>query len=241
MLKVKYRRSPASFYTLADNASVNKKFRFEIDEMYLRIPTVRIMPQIAPHLDELRLAINPRFHYDDFVVKKMPISADSQTRTFNSLFSGNLPKLMFVAFFDEDNFVGASNLDPFFTSAEKVKNLAVTVNGYNIKSFDLDMGSKLYSDAYKAFVDAVGASYSTFSITYPSWELGNSFFAFDFLNCETVGPDCSDETLLQRSMDVGVTFASKTTKAQVMMVLALTTDSVELLQDGTAILNRIVV
>jgi hypothetical protein len=241
MLKVKYRRSPPAFYTLANGDSATKDYRFDIDQMYLRVPTVRVMPQIAPHLDQLRMSVNPRLHFDDFVVKKMPISADSQTRTFNTLFTGNLPKLMFVSFFDEDNFVGKNNLDPFFTSREQVKNLSVTVNGYNIRSFELDMPSSLYSDAYKSFVDAVGASSSTFSITYSAWEMGNSFFAFDFLNCETVGPDCSDETLLQGSMDVAVTFNAKTTKPQVMLVLALTTDSIELLKDGTAVLNRIVV
>jgi hypothetical protein len=243
MLKVKYRRTPATFYTLAQGASAAKSFRFDIDEMFLRVPTVHVMPQIAPHLDQLRLDVNARLYYDDLVVKKLPIPSDSETRTFSNLFNGNLPKLLFISFFDEDNFVGRNNLDPFFTSSQNVKKLSVSMNGYTVKNYDMNMTGKLYGDAYKSFVEAIGASNSTFSITYGSWLLGNRFFACDFLNCESAagGDNCTEETVLQGTMDVSVQFDVKTTKAQVMLVLALTTDSVELMPDGAAILNRIVV
>jgi hypothetical protein len=242
-LKIRYRRSPSAFYTLANGDSADLVYKFVIEDMYLRIPSVRIMPQIAPHLEKLREDVNPRLYFDNFLVKNYPIPADSQTRTFSAVFTGNLPKLMYVAFFDEDNFVGKNNLDPFFTSSEPLKDLTVITNGITSRKFTVDLKKQLYSDAYKAFVDAVGASGKAFSIAYESWGSGNSFFAFDFLNCDPTrdGESCNTEMIHQGSIDFEMNWSEKTTKPQVMLIFSLTTDSVELLKDGKVILNRVVV
>ena len=242
-LRVRYRRTPASFYTLVDNDDGDTStYRFDISMMYIRIPTVRVMPQISPHLDMLRTEVNPRLYFDNYVVKNYAISKETQTRTFNSLFTGNLPKLLFVAFYEEDNFVGKNNLDPYFTSSEKIKDITVVTNGYNARKFEVDVSNKLYGQAYKSFVDAMGGTGKAFSISYDLWGEGNEIYAFDFLNCENASSDnCSSEMLIQGNIDITITWSVKTKKQQIMLVHALTTDSVELLQDGSAILNRVVV
>jgi hypothetical protein len=241
-LRVRYRRTPPTFYSLTDGVSTDKTFRFDIDLMYIRIPTVRVMPQIAPHLDKLRMEVNPRLYFDNFVVKNYPISKDSQTRTFNSVFTGNLPKLLFLSFYDEDTFVGKNNLDPYFTSGEKINDVTVITNGYNAMKFEVNVKNKIYGQAYKAFVDAMGGSGKAFCISYDIWGEGNEIYAFDFLNCDNPsGDNCASEMLMQGSIDITVNWSEKVTKSQILLIHALSTDSVELRQDGGAILNRVVV
>jgi hypothetical protein len=240
-MKIKFRRSPAKFYSLTSDEFVDNSYRFDITDIYMRIPAVRIMPQISPHLDSLRADVNPRIYFDNYLVKNLPVTTDSQVRTFNSVFSGNLPKLMFISFFDEDNFVGKNNLDPFFTSSEKIKDITVIINGSSARKFEVNLEKKIYGDAYKALVESVGASGKAFSISHSSWGAGNTIFAFDFLNCETITDSCSNELIMQGNLDIAVTWSEKTTKTQIMTIIALTTDSVELMKDGVAVLNRVVV
>jgi hypothetical protein len=240
-LRIKYRRSQPAFYTLVADAAADKGYRFDIETMYLRIPTVRIMPQINQHLSELRQSVNARLYFDNYIAKRYSIPADTQIRTFNSIFTGNLPKMLLMSLYKEDSFVGSNVTDPFFTSSEKLKTLFININGFTVKRFDIDMENKLYGSAYKSLVDGMGAFGKSFCISHKMWGMGNSYYVADFLNCETSGSVCTDELVIQGSLDIQVEFSEKTSDSQVLLVIAMGTDSMELLQDGNAVLNRVVV
>ena len=242
-MKITFRRSSDLFYLIQSPEVAVNNYIFVIEDMQIRIPAIRIMPEIGTHLEHLRTSVNPILHYDNYMVKKLTINAGIQTQTFSGLFAGNLPKLLFVSLVNEDNFVGKKTLNPFFTSGEEIEKITLMTNGTIARSFKVDLKSGIYSDAYKAFVEALGAANKAFSISYAAYGSGNCFFAFDFLNCEPPlnGEACNAEMLHQGTMDLEFVFKSTTTKSLVALIFYLTTDSVQILKTGTAVLNRVVV
>ena len=226
-MRIVYRMSPEKFYILTEKANAGTDYYFQINEIYLQIPTVKINPELSIQLESLFDKEPARLSFESINVRQFTLADGLRAKTFNRVFDSKLPQKILVGFYSQDSLVGARDESPLLCELADVTNLKLYVNGIALREHVIDYAGGIYMKTYRSFLDFFGNSETDFPVTHTVFPEGCRLYAFDLLNNCNDGL-CSQELLKSGYIDLEVTFKDKLDKYLVMVVYSLSPDVLDI-------------
>ena len=236
-MRIVYRMSPEKFYILTDKDNANLNYRFQINEIFLQVPTVKINPELSLHLESLFDKEPGRLSFESINVRQFTLADGLRAKTFNRVFDSKLPQKILIGFYTQDSLVGARHESPVICELAAVTNMRLYVNGIALREHVVDYENDLYMKTYRTFLDFFGHSESDFPVTHAAFPDGYRMYAFDLLNNCNDGM-CSQELLQSGYIDLEVTFKEKLEKYLVMVVYSLSPDVLDIDKNRECRLTR---
>ena len=206
-IKIRFRRSPPSFYTVKDGKN-DKSYTFNIHEMTLKIPCVHVQPDIMELLSTQLDAGVANYYFKGLNMMQFNLNSDTMTGRFRC-FSGKVPSKMLVTFYTQESFLGADTKLPLLTHNLDVQNISLSINSVVVRQFNVNWGEHLYLDVYEKFLEHMGVKQNSYFIKYDDFKHGYRYYSF-CLNEPPEGVSTVPAQALQQAfMDISFTLRSR--------------------------------
>ena len=157
-LKITFRRSPPSFYTITLPAQIASDFIFNIEDIRLITPVININSSLVPLL-ESQTDIHPScYSFSNLSMKMYSLPAKCLTRTFRRIFENKLPSKLLLGFFNESSYVGTKDEAPFMTADVDLSDVKLAINGVVVSNYKIDFKKGMYMDVYRRYLEFVNAT-----------------------------------------------------------------------------------
>ena len=180
-LKIKCYRAPNTFALMAKDNDEKYKIVFEEAFLYLRI--VRLRESLRLAIESNLLKMPARYPMKKIETRFFTHSANSSNISEQNLWSGALPSRIIFGLISASAQDGKNRLSPFNFKHYNMQKIELRVNGKALPTADgikIDMGHKLYAQAYATIFLGTGGFYENNSpLSYDEYGEGNFLVMFD--------------------------------------------------------------
>lgn len=227
-LKIKYRKSSDAFYVVTEPSLKDVEYNFIIEKIALYTPCVNVVPALMPLLEMQTEEVPARYDFNALGMRQHPLPKGTITRKYPKIFENRLPKKILIGFFSQVAFSGTREKTPLLTDHNlDLHRISLSVNGIGMREITVSFNEDLYAEAYKRFIDWMGATGKDYMIGYPLFKDGYRYYTFDLLdNC----PDesCVEESLQTGYMDLDLHFGNATSDDAVMCIFFESPETLEI-------------
>ena len=236
-MRLTFKRSPASFYTITSDENKEVGYKFFIEKIGLFVPTVKVAAYMTPLLEIQTDEVPARYHFDSIDARQYAIPKDTRTRTFSRVFQGKLPTRIAVAFYRQDAFIGQAERAALLTNLFDLQRIQLLVNGLVIREHTLNVSDETYLEPFRRMTDWFSWTEVDSRGGPAHFADGSGFFTFDLMeNCPM--SDCGEESLLTGFADIKIQLGTAVPTDAVMMVYAMSPDSLDITKDRAVRYNR---
>ncbi len=156
-LQITYIRSAPEFYLLVDDDMAKNTYRYEISDMELILPVVKISESLVPMVDALTDYEPARYYFESLIAKQYNLGIDTQIAELPNVFSKRIPQRFIVCMYSQTALAGGVTKNPFLTSTEpKIRALKIKLNGIVVREVNPNFEDGKYTSCYKSFLEFVG-------------------------------------------------------------------------------------
>ena len=201
------------------------KYKLNIQDLSVMIRRVKIFPDVSLGIQEALDKASAKYFITRNEMKSFVVPISNTSITFESLFTGILPKRMIFCFVQDDKFNGTSPEGPFSFNHSDIKSLSVNVNGDQVPSFTYspDFENNLYMKEFASLYRYINQheGHPLCMINYKDYKSKNCFFAFDLSPDVSIGGETGTLSLLKRgNIKAEVKFSKATTSPVHLIVFA---------------------
>ena len=228
--------SKAEFALMA--ADIDANFKPELSHMRFYARQVTLLPSLNVELTQKRMTQTAKYPLRR--LKTLPKTIPKSSQTFEEdIFSGQLPRRVFVALVSEKARAGSFKLNPFHFQHYDMTEIYLTVEGVNVPAQPLkpNFDNGCYAPAYFTLFSNMGNMFDDrgLDISYKDYKNGYTIFAFDL----TADMEDGDHLELFRRGIVRLSLKFKEALGEVVTIMAIAEfeNTLEIDQDGNILKN----
>lgn len=159
------------------------KYKVKLEAATLEARRVKLVPEEQLRLENVLSTTGAVYPITHVVTKSFTVSSGTSTVTLDSLFIGEIPNKIVLAFLRNDAFHGAYDKNPYRFQHFDIVSGCLYVDGQRVPTmgYEMDMTKGLYADAYQALHKHCGLyPYDNSNhVTREQFEGGTFLLAFD--------------------------------------------------------------
>ena len=115
---MKYRMSNDEFYVVTAPAHNDQKYKFEVSDIALIAPYLKINQTLSPYLEPLTDTNPAQYYFDSIVCRQYSLMKGVRSKVFHRVFDGKLPQRMVIGLFTQDAVTGRRDKSPLLTASK---------------------------------------------------------------------------------------------------------------------------
>ena len=149
----------------------------------MRVQNVQLLPAISNELNQTIAHHNAKFSIRRVEVKYFTINSGTRSKIEDYLFTGQLPKHVFICLLRNEAFNGPLDTNPFFFKHFNLSKMDVTCDGHSVygKPFEPRFESDQYPRSFLSFNQVLASQnqVQNCNIDYEDYKGGKCFWGYD--------------------------------------------------------------
>ncbi|XP_074596502.1 uncharacterized protein F54H12.2-like [Brevipalpus obovatus] len=218
---IRLKRNPGYFGII----SGSKAHHFKIKDISIHIRRVKLFPDVQVAIEEGLKKSPCNYFSTRNEVRHFIINQGQSVARFENLFSGIIPRRIFVGFVKADSFSGNGTHNPFYFSDFKINHIVSFANGMQVPSipYTPDFGSAKFMREFVSLFRFSNQHHAHPQIqaSYLKFTNGHTLFCFDYTPDSSIGAETGTLSLVKRgTIRLEVRFEESLTKNINMIVFA---------------------
>lgn len=176
-LDITMQLSKPSFFVYDAHSVANKMPTFKIHSASLICKRLTIAPEIlAAHSLMLEKNIRAKYSYCSGNIKTFALSSGARSFNVESIFNGQLPNVLVVAFVESASFLGEYGKNIYNFQSFNIQQLKLYVNNILLRPINVDCDKRQTADCYYSLLNSLNVHNSADGILLTEQGLRNGLF-----------------------------------------------------------------